>query len=87
MNISKIVNLAILTVLVTESGYMRPGMFKSEAEAYSEKFLFVQAATKIVIPNHEDPFYTDICYEATREMCDYCCLVDFEFCARDIGIC
>ena len=20
-------------------------------------------------------------------MCDFCCLIDFEFCARDIGIC
>ena len=37
--------------------------------------------------NHTDPNYTDICYNVTREMCDYCCLVDFEFCARDIGIC
>ena len=47
----------------------------------------VSAATKIVTPDHEDPTYTDACYELTREMCDFCCLVDFEFCARDIGIC
>ena len=47
----------------------------------------VQAATKIVTPDHDDPLYTDVCYEVTREMCDFCCLVDFEFCARDIGIC
>ena len=40
-----------------------------------------------MLPNHTDPNYTDICYNITREMCDYCCLVDFEFCARDIGIC
>lgn len=38
-------------------------------------------------PDHEDPDYTDVCYEITREMCDFCCLVDFEFCSRDIGIC
>merc|ERR1712046_307376 len=49
--------------------------------------LYVNAATKIVTPDHEDPDYTDVCYEITREMCDFCCLVDFEFCARDIGIC
>ena len=47
----------------------------------------VFAATKIVTPDHDDPMYTDVCYEVTREMCDFCCLVDFEFCARDIGIC
>ena len=46
-----------------------------------------QAITKIVTPDHEDPNYTDVCYEITREMCDFCCLVDFEFCSRDIGIC
>ena len=38
-------------------------------------------------PDHEDPEYTDVCYEITREVCDYCCLIDFEFCSRDIGIC
>ena len=49
--------------------------------------LFASAITKIVTPDHEDPDYTDVCYEITREMCDFCCLVDFEFCSRDIGIC
>ena len=48
---------------------------------------YVIAATKITTPDHDDPMYTDVCYEATREMCDFCCLTDFEFCARDIGIC
>lgn len=48
---------------------------------------FAKAVTKIVTPDHEDPEYTDVCYEITREMCDFCCLVDFEFCSRDIGIC
>ena len=90
MKIWKIVSFMILTAFVKENGYIGPRLpqiFKSEAEAYSQNFLYVQAATKIVIPDHEDPFYTDVCYEITREMCDYCCLVDFEFCARDIGIC
>ena len=56
-------------------------------EQTSESFIFVNAATKISTPNHTDPFYTDVCYEITREMCDFCCLIDFEFCTRDIGIC
>ena len=47
----------------------------------------MQGATKISTPDHTDPDYTDVCYEITREMCDFCCLVDFEFCTRDIGIC
>lgn len=50
-------------------------------------FLFVNAVTKIVLSNHTDPYYSDICYVMTREVCDFCCLVDFEFCTRDIGIC
>ena len=51
------------------------------------RFWYVNGATKISTPNHSDPNYTDVCYEITREMCDFCCLVDFEFCSRDIGIC
>ena len=47
----------------------------------------MNGATKISTPNHTDPYYTDVCYEITREMCDFCCLIDFEFCTRDIGIC
>lgn len=47
----------------------------------------VTGITKISFPDHEDPNYTDVCYSITREMCDFCCLVDFEFCSRDIGIC
>ena len=50
-------------------------------------FLSVNAVTKITFPNHSDPYYTDVCYTITREICDFCCLVDFEFCSRDIGIC
>ena len=49
--------------------------------------LQVQAVTKIITPDHEDPDYVDICYAVTREMCDFCCLIDFEFCSRDICIC
>ena len=41
----------------------------------------------ILTPDHTDPYYTDVCYTITREMCDFCCLRDFEFCSRDIGIC
>ena len=50
-------------------------------------FLFVNGATKIVLPNHTDPNYSDVCYTITREMCDFCCMIDFEYCSRDIGIC
>ena len=58
----------------------------NQANNQKGKFWLVQAATKIAFPNHSDPDYTDVCYEVTREMCDFCCLVDFEFCSRDIGI-
>ena len=51
------------------------------------QFFFANAVTKIVLPNHTDPNYTDVCYRITREVCDFCCLIDFEFCSRDIGIC
>lgn len=37
--------------------------------------------------DHEDPNYTDKCLEITGELCDYCCLVDFEWCSRDIYNC
>ena len=47
----------------------------------------MEGATKISTPDHTDPEYVDVCYMITREMCDFCCLVDFEFCSRDIGIC
>ena len=57
------------------------------ASEETQNYLFVQAATKIIMPNHTDPDYTDVCYNITREMCDFCCLIDFEFCSRDIGIC
>ena len=50
-------------------------------------FLFVNGATKIILPNHTDPNYSDVCYTITREMCDFCCMIDFEYCSRDIGIC
>ena len=56
-------------------------------DSHESPFYFANAATKIVNPNHTDPNYTDICYEITREVCDFCCLIDFEFCSRDIGIC
>lgn len=59
---------------------------KRQEAAYSSGN-FVKAITKISTPDPTDPNYTDICYEVTREMCDFCCLVDFEFCTRDIGIC
>ena len=75
----------ILGFLVLVS-YLRPAKIHDELKLYG--FVNpVKAATKIVTPDHEDPLYTDICYEMTRELCDFCCLVDFEFCARDIGVC
>ena len=43
--------------------------------------------TKISTVNHTDPNYWDLCLEKTGELCDYCCLTDFEWCARDISIC
>ena len=48
---------------------------------------YYMAATYIFTPDHEDPEYTDVCYEIGREMCDFCCMRDFEMCSRDIGIC
>ena len=89
MRFFKIVNLCVMAAVLQQGdlGKLLGLIFKTEADAYSQSFLYVQAATKIKIPDHEDPFYTDVCYEITREMCDFCCLVDFEFCARDIGIC
>ena len=37
--------------------------------------------------DHDDPNYTDRCLEITGELCDYCCLIDFEWCSRDIYNC
>ena len=45
------------------------------------------AITKIALVDHNDPDYTDICLEITGEMCDYCCLIDFEWCSRDAYVC
>ena len=45
------------------------------------------AVTKISMVNHTDSNYWDLCLEKTGELCDYCCLTDFEICARDISIC
>ena len=45
------------------------------------------AITKVKLVDHDDPDYTDRCLEITGELCDYCCLVDFEWCSRDIYNC
>ena len=45
------------------------------------------AITKVSLVDHEDPDYTDRCLEITGELCDYCCMVDFEWCSRDIYNC
>ena len=37
--------------------------------------------------DRSDPNYTDRCLEVTGELCDYCCLDDFEWCSRDIYNC
>ena len=47
----------------------------------------VKAITKVSLVDHDDPNYTDKCLEITGELCDYCCLVDFEWCSRDIYNC
>ena len=47
----------------------------------------VFAITKVTLVNHTDPFYMDRCLEITGELCDYCCLDDFEWCSRDIYNC
>ena len=47
----------------------------------------VFAITKVSLVNHTDPFYMDRCLEITGELCDYCCLDDFEWCSRDIYNC
>ena len=46
-----------------------------------------EAITKISLVDHNDPNYTDRCLEITGELCDYCCLTDFEWCSRDIYAC
>ena len=48
---------------------------------------FALGITKISMVNHTDVNYWDLCLEKTGELCDYCCLTDFEICARDISIC
>ena len=50
-------------------------------------FVLASSVTKISMVNHTDPNYWDMCLEKTGELCDYCCLSDFEWCARDISIC
>ena len=45
------------------------------------------AIVKVSLVDHSDPNYTDRCLEITGELCDYCCLVDFEWCSRDIYKC
>merc|ERR1712060_971343 len=47
----------------------------------------VQAIVKVALVDHSDPDYTDRCLEITGELCDYCCLIDFEWCSRDIYNC
>ena len=47
----------------------------------------VLAITKVSLVDHNDPDYTDKCLEITGELCDYCCMVDFEWCSRDIYNC
>ena len=46
-----------------------------------------KAITKVSLVDHDDPNYFDRCLEITGELCDYCCLVDFEWCSRDIYNC
>ena len=75
----RILALLISLLILSDTGRI------SQPSSY--KPFVVQGVTKIVSPDHEDPDYTDVCYEITREVCDFCCLVDFEFCSRDIGIC
>ena len=45
MRLSRIVNFVVLTLFVKENGYVGqhtlPQIFKTEAEAYSESFLYV----------------------------------------------
>ena len=47
----------------------------------------VLAITKVSLVDHDDPNYTDRCLEITGELCDYCCMIDFEWCSRDIYNC
>ena len=47
----------------------------------------VLAITKVSLVEADNPDYTDRCLEITGELCDYCCLVDFEWCSRDIYNC
>ena len=45
------------------------------------------AITKVSLVDHSDPNYMDRCLEITGELCDYCCMTDFEWCSRDIYNC
>ena len=47
----------------------------------------VYGITKVSLVDHNDPNYTDRCLQITGELCDYCCLEDFEWCSRDIYNC
>ena len=49
--------------------------------------VLVKAITKVQLVDHSDPNYTDKCLEITGELCDYCCLIDFEWCSRDSYMC
>ena len=49
--------------------------------------VMVEAITKVTLVDHSDPNYTDICLQITGELCDYCCLDDFEWCSRDAYMC
>ena len=50
-------------------------------------FNIAHGITKVSLVDHDDPDYTDKCLEITGELCDYCCLTDFEWCSRDIYNC
>ena len=50
-------------------------------------FKDAHAITKVSLVELDNPDYTDACLEITGELCDYCCMVDFEWCSRDIYNC
>ena len=53
-------------------------------------FCFIHSCSGILkktMVNHTDPYYMDTCLEKTGELCEYCCLDDFEWCSQDTYFC
>ncbi|CDW75478.1 UNKNOWN [Stylonychia lemnae] len=43
--------------------------------------------SNVTIANYSDPNYYDECFNATGQLCDYCCNILLQTCVRDIRAC